>query len=250
MSARCCAIATRGPVSGLPLSVHIVRPDAIEVEKRAIALDSASGGTFDFHVPDNAYSGAWRIWASAGDKSEIGSVSVSVQDFVPPRLEAKLSVPAGPMTADGAIEATVAADYFYGSPGADLSGQVEATLQPATNPFKGFESFSFGLVQEPFLPKALSAQEFTTDDKGRASVVLQADEVPDTTVPLEVALHATVNDVDGRPGRGRGDQGPADGDAIHRARRDLRRGARGTRRTPRSTSSCSTARASRSAARA
>ena len=186
-------------VSGLPLTLHIVRPDAIEVEKRSLDLASASGGTLDFAVPDNAYSGIWRIWASAGDKKEIGTISVSVQDFVPPRLEAKLSTPPGPLAAGAAIEATVAADYFYGSPGSDLTGQVEATLQPAVNPFKGYEDFSFGLTQEPFLPKALTAQDFTTDDKGRAAVVFPGEDTPDTTGPLQVTLHASVNDVDGRP---------------------------------------------------
>uniref|UniRef100_UPI00131DCE20 alpha-2-macroglobulin family protein n=1 Tax=Beijerinckia sp. L45 TaxID=1641855 RepID=UPI00131DCE20 len=187
------------PVTGVPMTLHIVRPDGIEVEKRVIDLASASGGTLDFHVPDNAYSGTWRLWASAGDKKEIGTTSVSVQDFVPPRLEAKLSVPAGTASIDAAIEATVAADYFYGSPGSDLTGQVEATLQAAAHPFKGFEDFSFGLVQEPFLQKALTAQDFTTDDKGKAAVVFPAEDTPDTTSPLEVVLHATVNDVDGRP---------------------------------------------------
>jgi uncharacterized protein YfaS (alpha-2-macroglobulin family) len=186
-------------VAGLPLTLHIVRPDGIEVDKRVMTLASASGGTLDFPVPDNAFSGTWRIWASAGGKAEIGTISVSVQDFVPPRLEAKLTLPPGPLEASGAIEAKVTADYFYGSPGAGLSGQVEATIQPSAHPFPGFEDFSFGLVQEPFLPKALEAQSFTTDDKGTAAAVLQIDEVPDTSSPLEIALHATVNDVDGRP---------------------------------------------------
>ncbi len=186
-------------VAGTALTMHIVRPDAIEVQKRQLDLASASGGSFDFPVPDNATSGTWRIWASAGDNREVGTTSVSVQDFVPPRLEAKLSAPPGPLSGLAAIEATVAADYFYGSPGSGLTGQVEATVQPADRPFKGLEGFSFGLVQEPFLPQALQAQDFTTDDKGRAAVVFPLEAAPDTTVPLQVAMRARVNDVDGRP---------------------------------------------------
>jgi uncharacterized protein YfaS (alpha-2-macroglobulin family) len=185
-------------VAGLPLTLHIVRPDGIEVDKRAMTLSNASGGALDFQVPDNAFSGTWRIWASAGSKSEIGTLSVSVQDFVPPRLEAKLTLAPDPLEATGDIEAKVAADYFYGSPGAGLSGQVEATIQPSAHPFPDFDDFSFGLVQEPFLPKALDAESFTTDDKGAAVAVLQIGDLPDTSSPLEVSLHATVNDVDGR----------------------------------------------------
>ena len=187
-----------GLVSGIPMTVHIVRPDGIEIEAKPLALASAGGGTLDIPMADNAFSGTWRLWVSAGDKSQVGETSVSVQDFVPPRLEAKVGV-AGPASADGTIGADVAADYFYGSPGADLSGTLEATLQPAETPFKALAGFHFGLAQEPFLAKALPAQEFSTDDAGKAHVEVKPDQVPDTASPLQVALRATVNDVDGRP---------------------------------------------------
>ena len=187
------------PATGVPVTLHIVRPDGIEVEARPIALAAAGGGTLDIPMADNAFSGTWRVWASAGGKEQVGETSVSVQDFVPPRLEAKVALPPGPLAADAAIEASVSADYFYGSPGAGLDGTVEATLQPAAKPFENLAGFSFGLAEEPFLPKALPSQDFSTDDKGKALVEIAVDEVPDTSVPLEVALRATVNDVDGRP---------------------------------------------------
>ena len=79
------------PVTGLPASVHVVRPDGIEVESKPIGLAAAAGGTLDYPVPDNAISGTWRFWVSAGDKRNAGQTEVSVQDFVPPRLEAKVA---------------------------------------------------------------------------------------------------------------------------------------------------------------
>ncbi len=187
------------PVRGVPLTLHIVRPDGVEVESRPLPLAQAGGGTLDVKTADNAFSGTWRLWAGTADKTQVGEASVSVQDFVPPRLEAKVTPPDGPVAADGTITAHVSADYFYGSPGAGLSGTVEATLQPAETPFKDLDGFDFGLAQEPFLPKALPAQDFATDDKGKAEVELKPEQVPDTTVPLEVSLRATVDDVDGRP---------------------------------------------------
>ncbi len=187
------------PVTGLPASVHVVRPDGIEVEAKPIDLSAAAGGTLDYSVPDNAISGTWRLWVSAGDKRSAGQTEVSVQDFVPPRLEAKVASAATALTPEGALSAHVSADYFYGSPGADLSGSLEATLQAAEQPFKGLDGFAFGLANEPFLPRALKAEDFTTDTKGEADVELKADALPDTSHPLQVALRATVNDVDGRP---------------------------------------------------
>ncbi len=186
------------PVAGLPMTLHIVRPDGVEIDTMPADISKAGGGTVDIHVPDNAYTGNWTVWASAGGTEHIGSVEVSVEDFVPPRLEAKVEVK-GTVQAGDAFVPTVSANYFYGSPGTALSGQLEATIQPAAEPFKGLEDYAFGLVQEPFLPKQLDTQSFTTDDKGQAEVTFPAGDKPDSTGPLEVALHATVNDVDGRP---------------------------------------------------
>ena len=187
------------PVTGLPASVHIVRPDDIEVEAKPIDLSASAGGTLDWHVPDNAISGTWRLWISAGDKREVGRTEVSVQDFVPPRLEAKVESASTSLAPDGSLSAHVSADYFYGSPGADLSGSLEATLQSAEHPFKAMDGFAFGLANDPFLPQALKAEDFTTDGKGQADVEVKAETLPDTSHPLQVALRATVNDVDGRP---------------------------------------------------
>ena len=188
------------PVPGLPLTLHLVRPDGIEIGTRPLPLPSAGGGTLDIPMAENAFSGSWRFWVSAGDKAELGSISVSVQDFVPPRLEAKATLsPATHAGADATIPVDVAADYFYGSPGAALTGQVEGTLKAAETPFKELAGFHFGLAQEPFLPKALPAADFTTDDKGRAHVELKPETIPDTTVPLAIEARATINDVDGRP---------------------------------------------------
>ena len=76
-----------------PLTVHLMRPDGIEVDHFAVNLDRAGGGTLDIHIPDNAYSGDWTLWAGSVGKEQLGSTTVSVQDFVPPRLEAKLAYP-------------------------------------------------------------------------------------------------------------------------------------------------------------
>ena len=187
------------PVAGLPALVHVVRPDDIEVEAKPIDLSAAGGGTLDYPMPVNAISGSWRFWISAGDKRNIGQTEVAVQDFVPPRLETMVEAKATTLAPDGALPAHVSADYFYGSPGADLSGTLEATLQTAGHPFKGLDGYAFGLANEPFLPQALKAEAFTTDDKGQADVAVKAETLPDTSHPLELALRATVDDVDGRP---------------------------------------------------
>ena len=181
-----------------PLTLHLVRPDGIEAEELKPDLASGGAARSTFTCPTMPTAATGRSGPGLAARNTSADTTVSVQDFVPPRLEAKVDLPAGQATLGGAISPVVEADYFYGSPGADLSGQVEATIQAAAKPFEGLGDYQFGLVQDPFLPKAIEAQDFTTDDKGRATVTLPQTETPDTSGPLEIALRATVNDIDGR----------------------------------------------------
>ena len=206
------------------LAVHLVRPDGIEVDHLPANIDRAGGGSLDIHVPDNAYSGEWTIWAGSAGKEHLGSTTVSVQDFVPPRLDAKLTVPGDRIELGGPITATVAADYFYGSPGAALSGQVEATIQAAEKPFQGLEDYRFGLEQEPFLPKALDAQTFTTDDKGHATVTFAPGDAPDTSVPAGGRPQGHRERRRRARRDGRAQPSPARRRPLHRPPLDLRRG--------------------------
>ena len=61
------------------------------------------------------------------------SVEFRVEDFVPPQLKVALSAGDGPIRPGEPFPIEVAANYYYGAPGAELAVQAQATISLADN---------------------------------------------------------------------------------------------------------------------
>jgi len=185
-------------VADLPLVVSLRRPDGQEFLKRT--LEGADGaGTATFALPTSAPGGTWSLVATAGEKGpKVGEATFLVADFVPPQLEVAVTSPDEAATLDTPIQVGVQADFLYGAPGSNLPGEATLRLQSAQTPFPAYEGWSFGLVQEPFLPVLREPVRFTTDSEGKASLQVSPDQRPDTTQPLEAQVTASVFDLAGR----------------------------------------------------
>ena len=189
--------------TGLPLVVKITRPDGSEVDRKTLA--DLGGGSYSlaYDLADTAYSGMWTATAQTDEKGPVlGQVSFKVEDFVPPRLELKLTG-TGSISAAAPIELALKADYLYGAPGSGLNGERMLLVRRAEAPFEAYKDYSFGLIQEDFLPVQQATEPLTTDDSGSVALPVQLDEAPDSTHPLEAVVTATVFDIDGRPARKR-----------------------------------------------
>ncbi|SNB53019.1 hypothetical protein SAMN07250955_101321 [Arboricoccus pini] len=186
------------PTDGLPLKLRLIRPDGVESQTLTLDLKSAGGGSLTIPVPENAYTGTWRIEADAGGEKSVGTVSFVVEDFVPPRIEVKAAGPAAKPDLSEPVEVTVDANYFYGAPAANLGGQATLTVQAADQPFPNLKDFSFGLAQQHFMPQKAEPASFSTDATGKASLALTIPTLADSTQPLEAKADVDVFDVDGR----------------------------------------------------
>ncbi len=192
--------ATARAVAELPLTLKVQRPDGVETERLVLPADPTGGGTARLAVAPDAFSGVWTVSAHAGAEAPaIGATSFVVEDFVPPRLELALGLPAAPADPARPIELRVEGRYLFGAPAAGLEGEVELLVRPAERPFAGFEGWAFGLAQETFLPQGVPPVGFTTDAAGTAGVALALETVPETTRPLEAVIRGRLLDVDGRP---------------------------------------------------
>lgn len=187
-------------VPDLPITLKLLRPDTIEAARFTLPGGAMGAGTLDIPVPQDAFTGAWAITAHAGaDRPAIGRVELVVEDFVPPRLEIAATAVDQRPPASGPIKVGVEARYLYGAAAAGLTGEVELFIRAASEPFPAFKGWRFGLVQEPFLQQGVSPMPFTADDKGRATLQISPESLPETTFPLEAQVLARVFDIDGRP---------------------------------------------------
>ncbi len=137
------------------------------------SLDADGAAAFDLALPPDLPSGRWTalIGLPGSGKGEItvfGSMSFSVEDFMPDRIKVDLALnqtqaadddddkdeaeePANPSSGlprlavgDEAIEAAVQADYLFGQPAANLQASLNARLDPVPFSHENWSAWIFG----------------------------------------------------------------------------------------------------------
>lgn len=185
--------------SGLPLTLRLVRPDGVEVERRQLSGDKLGGYTVDFALAKDARIGTWHADLKLDPKAPpLGSIEFRVEDFVPPTLKIALSAPDQPVKPGEPFSVDVAADYYYGAPGAGLTAEAQASIAFDDAPYPNEPGFQFGLVDEEFAGTTKDLDVAATDDDGKTSAELNLTDLPDLTKPLAAAVRVTVYEPSGR----------------------------------------------------
>ena len=187
-------------LSDLPLTVRVRRPDGLEVD-RVVMTDQGSGSYhWSLELSDSARSGTWTFEALTDPEDDaVGRATFQVEDFVPLRIRLALGTQSDAIRPSAATSITADAQYLYGAPAADLPGEAEAILRVDPQPWPDWTGYGFGLVQESFDPQRISLRMPQTGADGTSRVTVAIDSLPDTSLPLQAEIRATVFDMGGRP---------------------------------------------------
>ena len=189
--------------SDVPLTLRILRPDGVEVDRYVLNDKGGSSYSKKIFIDPSARMGEWNayLYLNPNDKS-LGEVSFQVNDFVPPKIEVKVegSIAADPKSASFLVD--VSADYLFGAPAAGLEMTVFAKIQKQRHPYVNWGNFSFGLQEETFNPIDVNI-EFENnsflDKLGKEKLSGIIKKYPDVTVPLQLDITASVFELGGRP---------------------------------------------------
>ena len=181
----------------------IYRPNGTEARRDRLDLAKDAGAIIkNVWLDKNAPRGVWRAALLVdGQDSEAGSLSFSVEDFVPQRLAVTAEVKdKRPMHPGDTRPIHVDAQFLYGAPGAGLSVEGEVRLQVEPNPFptENKNGFSFGRESENFEEKFIQLTPTLTDGQGQADLAFSLTDVPDSSLPLRAKGVATVFEPGGR----------------------------------------------------
>lgn len=186
-------------VSNLPVTLRLIRPDGVEVERRQLPQDRLGAREVTFDLARDARIGAWQVELKLDPKAKpIGSAEFRVEDFVPPQLKVEASAPDRSIVPGESFPVEVSARYYYGAPGAGLAVQAEATIALDEAPFPAEKGFHFGLADEEFAGKRLDLDAAATDPDGKSAVALDLDQLPDVTKPLAATVSVNVIEPSGR----------------------------------------------------
>ena len=197
--------ARAAAVSGLPLTVRLLRPDGVEYSEELATGDQAGGYVLQLPLGANVPRGAWRVEALV-DKSAppLAVTTVLVEDFVPERIDVELAL-VGEASDEALVVAAasprlqVAARHLFGAPAAGMTvtGSVRIT---GTSSLPGWPGFSFGqgdrsaAAQMRSLPAGL-----LTDEQGLVQVALPLERLELDPVPYVMSVETTVLDGSSRP---------------------------------------------------
>jgi uncharacterized protein YfaS (alpha-2-macroglobulin family) len=166
--------------------------------KRGTAILSAEGGAlFDFDIPSNALTGQWQVRLSIPSRN-LASYSFSVEDFAPPRVEAKLTTEANLLLPGEDTGFALSGRYFFGADGAGLNWQArwrarEGQFQPKAD---RWAPYAFSDATRSFSPRGEDIGDGTLDEEGWTGFVF---ETPDWDAPvLDVTVTALVQEDGGR----------------------------------------------------
>lgn len=185
---------------GLPLTLVAKRPDGVEYRRAAVEDQGIGGRAWSLPLMSGAATGTWRVQAFADPKGPaIGEVAFLVEDYVPERLDVKLTPRQTILGPGESATIEVKADFLYGAPGADLSVTGEVTVQAAgEGALAGYPGYVAGVTDEKFETVTGELEEAPkTDAKGLATVVATIPEA-NAALPIEAKIILRVGEPGGR----------------------------------------------------
>ncbi len=187
-------------ISDRPSTLVVYRPNGTE-SRRIRMTEAVDAGAIakNIEIDRAAPRGVWRAELLVdGQEAVAGSVSWSVEDFVPQRLRVQVQASESVLRGGQTRPVDVQADFLYGAPGAGLAVEGEGRLAVDPNPFPDFAEYTFGRADETFSEQFFELSPTVTDGQGRAQLVLQLPSEPETTLPLRARMIASVADPGGR----------------------------------------------------
>lgn len=151
-------------------------------------------------LPKAAARGMWRLDLDLDGQGVVGSSRISVEDFVPQRIELKLGAEDESPIGKGEVRAVNAAVRFlYGAPGAGLNVEGRTRVEIDPKPFKEFIGYSFGKHDEQFRQREFDLDDVTADGAGNAIMRLDINkETISSSQPLRLRTVISAMEPGGR----------------------------------------------------
>jgi hypothetical protein len=132
------------------------------------------------------------------DAPPLATETLLVEDFLPERLDADLSLPDGPLRAGGVTPLSVDVRYLFGAPGGGLTVETETRLRPVST-MAAHPGFSFGRYDAETSSQAEFSEPVETGVDGHATVPLNLPQPDTTDRPTEAQITVRVKEGSGRP---------------------------------------------------
>ena len=182
-----------------PLELTVVRPDGKKDRTLSGLLSEQGTVLFDVPVADFAATGRYQLQARLpGADAELGVITVSVEEFVPPQIRTLMHIPEGRVDTARSFDITVEGHHLFGRPAENLTVAAKVDFVPCNFEPKGWEEYHFGDERRRFeaIHRALGWK--TLDSDGRALFTLSASDQWKPPAALHALVSGAVQETGGR----------------------------------------------------
>jgi uncharacterized protein YfaS (alpha-2-macroglobulin family) len=187
-------------IPGLPVTAILTRPDGVEYRRLVSDGGVAGGHVFAFATSATVPRGRWRLAIHTDPEAPaIASTALLVEEFLPERIDAELTLPDGPIGLRDTPELSVAARYLFGAPAGDLPVEGEVALR-GVDTLDGFPGYRFGPHDADRTPRyAALPPDLRTGPDGRLTTPIELPEIDVAYGPLQATAIVRVAEGSGRP---------------------------------------------------
>ncbi|MDH6355516.1 uncharacterized protein YfaS (alpha-2-macroglobulin family) [Dysgonomonas sp. PH5-45] len=115
----------------------------------------------------NAQTGNWQAVVKVGGTSF--RKTIRIETVKPNRLKVRLNIGELVNAAQGSFVTSLSSQWLHGAPASNLKAKVEMTLSTASNPFKGYEAYSFNNPANKFQSDTYTIYDGRLDAGGNAT---------------------------------------------------------------------------------
>jgi len=181
----------------LPAKITIFDPQSKVFSENVTKLQKDGGFDMDISVPSYAKTGKYRASMTVGEKNEVGSIALSVEDFVPDRMRVGVKTDKQSYNLGEDVQVNVQGDFLFGAPAANQQVSVRTIFMDKPFSPKGYSDYKFGDLKNDFKEFETEAGQGTLDAKGAFAVTVK---LPDAKPRgfLTTQVVGTVLDEGGR----------------------------------------------------
>ncbi|MBI1388682.1 MAG: hypothetical protein GC154_09570 [bacterium] len=186
------------PVANIPLQLVIQKPNGNELSRQAVTLSDLGTGGLDFESQGSYPTGRYTAQLIVpGGAAPIGTYVFSLEEFVPNRIKADVSVSESPWIAGREYNVAVKAEHLFGAPASDRKCEAVIYFQ------RGFKSVRWSDFHfdndSTYTPESYSLGEAKSDETGSATFTYTYTPDAKTTFPLRASVVGRVYEMGGRP---------------------------------------------------
>ena len=183
----------------MPVRLRISNPQGRVVQEQQLVLNDQASFEASYQTTATSLTGEYRLEVLSGTDQNLTSYRVSVEDFVPDRLNVSLEPSAGDVGPGESIQYQLTALQFFGPPAAGSPWEFEGSFENVPYTSRAFPEFRFANDAAPEFTANPEVKTGKTDSQGKAQITFAIPGVLSSRGLLLARARVAVFDESGRP---------------------------------------------------